>query len=151
MCSTSIEKTCISLHIEIRAKLIQLITTGNACFTEDQISSTRQRHSLLRASHRSPRQRTALGKEAFADGTALGKDRPTANQIFAERRGPRQRCPRQIRPVGSRRLVPVKLCRGPPVRTSAKVFFFCETIFCGKFFFKSLPRALDQVLGKDFF
>ena len=26
----------------------------------------------------------ALGKEAFAEGMALGKDRPTANQIFAE-------------------------------------------------------------------
>ena len=33
-----------------------------------------------RARHRSPRQRTALGKEVFAEGTALGKDRPTANQ-----------------------------------------------------------------------
>ena len=53
-----------------------------------------------RARHRSPRQRTALGKEVFAEGTALGKDRPTANQIFAEGLGPRQRCPRQSRPIG---------------------------------------------------
>jgi len=92
-------------------------------FAEGQISGTRQRHSLPRASHRSPRQRTALGKEAFAEGTALGKDRPTANQIFAEGRGPRQRCPRQIRPVGSRQPFSVELCRGPPVRPSVKIFF----------------------------
>ena len=117
-----------------------MLTTGNACFAEGQISGTRQRHSLSRASHRSPRQRMALGK-----------DRSTANQIFAEDRGPRQRCPRQIRPVGLRRPFPVKLCRGPPVRPSAKVFFSCATRLFGKFFFKSLPRALDQALGKDFF
>ena len=121
-------------------------TTGNACFAEGQISGTRQRHSLPRASHRSPRQRTALGKEAFAEGMALGKDRPTANQIFAEGRGPRQ-----IRPVRSRRPFPVNLCRGPPVRPSAKIFFSCATRLFGKFFFKSLPRAIDQALGKDFF
>ena len=71
----------------------------------------------------------ALGKEAFAEGTALGKDKPTANQIFAEGRGPRQ-----IRPVGSRRPFSVKLCRGPPVRPSAKVFFPCATRLFGKFF-----------------
>jgi len=107
-------------------------TTGNACFAEGQISGTRQRHSLPRASHRSPRQRTALGKEAFAEGTALGKDRPTANQIFAEGRGPRQRCPRQIRSVGSRRPFPVKLCRGPPVRPSAKVCFSVKPGYSAK-------------------
>ena len=96
---------------------------------------------MPRARHRSPRQRTALGKEAFAEGTTLGKDRPTANKIFAEGLGPRQRYPRQSRSVGSRRPFPVKLCRGPPVRPSAKV---------RQIFFKSLPRAPDQALGKDF-
>ena len=101
---------------------------------------------MPRARHRSPRQRTALGKEDFAEGTALGKDRLSANQIFAEGRGPRQ-----IRPVRSRRPFPVKLCRGPPVRPSAKVFFPCETNFSAIFFKKSLPRTLDQALGKDFF
>ena len=77
---------------------------------------------------------------------ALGKDRPTANQIFAEGRGPRQ-----IRPVGSRRPFPVKLCRGPPVRPSAKVFFSVKPGYSANFSFKFLPRALDQALGKDFF
>ena len=56
-------------------------------------------HNKLGSSHRTTTntvltilttQRTALGKEAFAEGMALGKDRPTANQIFAEGRGPRQ-------------------------------------------------------------
>ena len=109
--------------------IIQWGTTGNACFAEGQISGTQQSHSLPRAIHRSPRQRTALGKEAFAEGTALGKDRPSANQIFAEGRGPRQ-----IRPVGSRRPFPVKLCRGPPVRPSAKVFFSVKPGYSANFF-----------------
>ena len=118
---------------------LNISTTGNACFAEGQISGTRQRHSLPRAKHRSPRQRTALGKEAFAEGAALGKDRPTANQIFAEGCSPRQRCPRQIRPVGSRRPFPVKLCRGPSVRPSAKVFFVCNQVI--RQFFLSLCRG----------
>ena len=111
----------------------------------------------------------ALGKDALCRGPdtrALGKERPSAKrprpsaktgprQIKslprAEGRGPRQRCPRQIRPVGSRRPFPVKLCRGPPVRPSAKVFFPVKPGYSAKKKFKSLPRALDQALGKDFF
>ena len=110
-------------------------TTGNACFADGMrlCRGSNLGHSIKTlfvegqpqepSAKNGSRQRMAIGKEAFAEGTALGKDRPTANQIFTEGRGPRQRCPRQIRPVGSRRPFPVKLCRGPPVRSSAKVFF----------------------------
>ena len=126
-----------------------LFTTRNACFAEGQISGTRQRNALLRASHRSPRQRTALDKEAFAEGTALGKDRSTANQIFAAGRGPRQRCPRQIRPVGSRRPFPSSFAEGHPLGPR-QMFFSCATRLFDKKNFKSLPRVLDQALGKDF-
>ena len=80
-----------------------------------------------------PRQRQAHGKSNLCRGP-----RPSAKMPSA-------------RPVGSRRPFPVKLCRGPPVRPSTKVFFSCATRLFGKFFFKSLPRALDQALGKDFF
>ena len=100
-------------------------------FAEDQISGTRQRHSLPRASHRSPRQRTALGKY-----------RPTANQIFVEGRGPRQRCPRQIRPVGSRRPFPSSFAEGHPLGPRQRFIFFCKTSFSAKFFLKkSLCRG----------
>ena len=100
----------------------------------------------------------ALGKDALCRGPdtrALGKERPSAKRPLPRVRPsaktcPRQRCPRQIRPVGSRRPFPVKLCRGPPVRPSAKVFFSVKPSFAANFF-KSLPRALDQALGKYFF
>ena len=82
---------------------------------------------LCRGPEALPRAKSrALGKDTLCRGPdtrALGKERPSANQIFAEGRGPQQRCPRQIRPVGSRRPFSVKLCRGPPVRPLAKVFF----------------------------
>ena len=112
----------------------------------------------------------ALGKDTLCRGPAtgaLGKERPSAKRPLPRVRpsaktGPRQikslpraatlgkLGPRQIRPVGSRRPFPVKLCRGPPVRPSAKVFFPVQPGYSA-IFFKSLPRALDQALGKDFF
>ena len=101
----------------------------------------------------------ALGKDTLCRGLAtgaLGKERPSAKRPLprvrpSSKTGPRQRCHQQIRPVGSRRPFPVKLCRGPPVRPSAKVFFFLCNQVIRQIFLKSLPRALDQALGKDFF
>jgi hypothetical protein len=49
-------------------------------FAEGQISGTRQRPSLPRAGRRSPRQRQALGKEAFAEGQPSAKKRPSAKK-----------------------------------------------------------------------
>ena len=105
----------------------------------------------------------ALGKDALCRGPdtrALGKERPSAKRPLprvrpSAKRGPRQRCPRQIRPVGSRWPFPVKLCRGPPVRTSAKVFFSVKPAFLANFFiFKSRPSAkifLKPVFWPNFF
>ena len=80
----------------------------------------------------------------------------------ASARSPRQRHPRQIWPVGSRRPKSVRLCRGPAVRPSAKFFY---SVFGPKkyFFINSLcrglevrpsakgplPRAPGLALGKD--
>jgi hypothetical protein len=108
----------------------QVCTTGNASFAEslrlcrepEALPRATSRalgkgHSLPRASPKSPRQRLALSKEAFAEGQALGKERPSTKTIFAEGHGPRQ-----IWPVGSRRPRLVSLCRGTAVRPSAKFF-----------------------------
>jgi hypothetical protein len=46
-------------------------------FAEGQISGTRQRPSLPRAANWGPGQRKALGKDAFAEGQTLGKERPS--------------------------------------------------------------------------
>ena len=62
-----------------------IYTTGNACFAEGLkiCRGPNLGHSLPRARHRSPRQRTAIDKEAFAEGTTLGKDRPSAKMSSA--------------------------------------------------------------------
>ena len=99
----------------------------------------------------------ALGKDALCRGPdtrALGKERPSAKRPLPRVRpsaktGPRQRCHQQIRPVGSRRPFPVKLCRGPI--SPRQRFFFPVQSGYSAIFFKSLSRALDQALGKDFF
>jgi len=109
-------------------------------FAEGQISGTRQRDSLSRARHRSPRQRTALGK-----------DRPTANQIFSRASALGKDALGKVGPLGHGGHFPsnfaeghplgprqrfgkffLSLCRGPQTRPSAKIFL--KPVF-GQIFF----------------
>ena len=123
------------LYKKSRIWIRPVYTTGNACFAEGLM--------LCRGPN--------LGHSAktlFAEGQAQepsakngprqrGLCRPTADQIFAEGRGPRQRCPRQIRPVGSRRPFPSSFAEGHPLGPRQR-FFSCETSFSANFFLKKV-------------
>ena len=78
----------------------------------------------------------ALGKEAFAEGLALGKQ--TALGKINLCRGP---SPRQIWPHGSRWPLASVFAECPPSGTRQRFFIF--------YFKFSLPRFIGQALGKD--
>ena len=85
-----------------------------ACgFAKGQISGTRQRGSLPRASPRSPRQRQALGKINLCRGPS-----------------PRQIGPCQIWPDGSRRPLASVFAEYPPSGTRQRFFIFFLNFFC---------------------
>ena len=79
----------------------------------------------------------ALGKERPSAKRPLPRVRPSTNQIFAEGRGPRQRCPRQIRPVGSRPPFPSSFAEGHPLGPWQR-FFFLWNQFFGNVFLKKV-------------
>ena len=95
----------------------------------------------------------ALGKDALCRGSdtrALGKERPSAKRPLSRVRPSAKTGPRQIKslpraealgkdvlgklgPLGHGGHFPSSFAEGHPLGPRQR-FFFCETIFCGKFF-----------------
>ena len=126
---------------------------------------------LCRGPEALPRAKSqALGKDTLCRGpatAALGKERPSPKRPLPRVRPSAKTGPRQIKslpraaalgkdvlgklgPLGHGGHFPSSFAEGHPLGPRQR-FFSCATRLFGKFFFKSLPRALDQALGKDFF
>ena len=129
------------------------------------------KHVLCRGPEALPRAKSrALGKDTLCRGPAtgaLGKERPSAKRPLPRVRPSAKTGPRQIKslpraealgkdvlgklgPLGHGGHFPSSFAEGHPLGPRQR-FFFVKPAFSANFFLKSLPRALDQALGKDFF
>ena len=102
----------------------------------------------------------ALGKDTLCRGPAtgaLGKERPSTKRPLPRVRPSAKTGPRQIKsslgklgPLGHGGHFPSSFAEGHPLGHRQRFFFPVKPAFSA-IFFKSLPRVLDQTLGKDFF
>ena len=144
----------------------------NCCMDRCWVKLHYWKHVLCRGPEALPRAKSrALSKDTLCRGPAtgaLGKERPSAKRPLPRVRPSAKTGPRQIKslprasalgkdalgklgPLGHGGHFASSFAEGHPLGPRQRFFFFLWNQLFRQNFFKSLPRALDQALGKDFF